>query len=127
MALWRCLACSAKYAVGLARCPQCHSTEHEEDGVAKITGWGGPSLGDPAAHEPAPAESGVAEPAVAEAVAAPAAEPEEAPAVVTVADQKAAGVPPEETVTVADQKAGTPPPPLPPAPPPSPPKQADDG
>lgn len=32
---------------------------------------------------------------------------------IPVADQKAAGVPPDQTVTVADQKAGTPPPVLP--------------
>jgi hypothetical protein len=32
---------------------------------------------------------------------------------IPVAEQKAAGVPPEETVTIADQKAGTPPPELP--------------
>jgi hypothetical protein len=43
---------------------------------------------------------------------------EEAPATVTVAEQKAAGVPPEETVTVADQKAGVTPP-VPPPPPPA--------
>jgi hypothetical protein len=30
----------------------------------------------------------------------------EEPALVSVADQRAAGVPPEETVTIADQKAG---------------------
>ena len=35
-----------------------------------------------------------------------------APDLVPVAEQKAAGVPPEETVTIADQKAGTPPPDL---------------
>lgn len=39
------------------------------------------------------------------------------PAPVPVADQRAAGVPPEETVTLAEQAAGTPPPPLPDAPP----------
>jgi hypothetical protein len=32
---------------------------------------------------------------------------------IPVADQKAAGVPPDQTVTIAEQKAGTPPPPLP--------------
>ena len=40
-------------------------------------------------------------------------QPDEKPATVEpvpVADQKAAGVPPEETVTMAEQKAGTPPP-----------------
>jgi hypothetical protein len=48
--------------------------------------------------------------------AVPVAGAQEAPAVVTVADQKAAGVAPEDTVTVAEQKAGTPPPvPPPPA------------
>lgn len=36
------------------------------------------------------------------------------PEPVPVAEQKAAGVPPEETVTLADQRAGTPPPNLPP-------------
>lgn len=40
-----------------------------------------------------------------------AAEPDAAgSALVTVAEQRAAGVPPEETVTIADQKTGTPPP-----------------
>lgn len=38
---------------------------------------------------------------------------QDVPEVVPVADQKAAGVPPEQTVTIADQKAGTPPPDLP--------------
>lgn len=36
-----------------------------------------------------------------------------APEPVPVADQRAAGIPPEETVTIADQRAGVPPPDLP--------------
>ena len=51
-----------------------------------------------------------------DAAAAPKPEPEAAPEPVTVADQRAAGIPPEKTVTVADQRAGIPAPDLPPDP-----------
>lgn len=39
MALWQCAACTAAYAVGLPRCPQCGSPEREEEEakVPKIT------------------------------------------------------------------------------------------
>lgn len=42
MALWYCLRCTAGYAVGLAACPQCGATEHEEEHehMAKITSAG---------------------------------------------------------------------------------------
>lgn len=43
-------------------------------------------------------------------------EDDEQPVLIPVAEQKAAGVPPEQTVTIADQRAGVPPPPIPPAP-----------
>ena len=106
MALWACLTCGCRYAVGLEACPQCRGTEHQEDGVAKITTGSGPSLhtdggGDGSQDVTEPGEVPVAP--------------------VPVADQLAAGVPKEETVTIADQKAGTPPP-LAAAPAPAPPK-----
>lgn len=43
MALWECTACTAAYAVGAPRCPQCGSTDHVEQGevMAKITVHGG--------------------------------------------------------------------------------------
>jgi len=37
MALNHCGNCTAAYAVGLAECPQCHSTERVEEGAVKIT------------------------------------------------------------------------------------------
>lgn len=33
MALWRCTACTTLYSVGAPSCPQCSSTEYEEDGA----------------------------------------------------------------------------------------------
>jgi len=47
MALLVCTDCTARYSVGAARCPQCGSTEHVEEGqepMAKITVHGGPSI-----------------------------------------------------------------------------------
>ena len=42
--LWRCLACTTRYAASLAVCPHCRSVEREEDGVMpKISVEGGPS------------------------------------------------------------------------------------
>lgn len=49
MALWTCKRCTASYAVGVARCPQCGSTEHIEKGaqeMPKVTVHGGPSIAD---------------------------------------------------------------------------------
>ena len=45
MALRVCTGCTTKYAVGLAKCPHCGSTDHVEDGqpMPKITEHGGPS------------------------------------------------------------------------------------
>jgi hypothetical protein len=45
MTLWRCRACGCSFAVGLPYCPQCTSTDHEEDDgtMPKITKHGGPS------------------------------------------------------------------------------------
>lgn len=44
MALWICLDCSAAYAVGQSRCPNCRGTDYIEEGVMpKITVHGGPS------------------------------------------------------------------------------------
>lgn len=38
MSVWGCAVCTAAYAVGLPRCPQCGSTEREgETAVPKIT------------------------------------------------------------------------------------------
>jgi hypothetical protein len=31
VSLWTCLKCTARYAVGLAACPQCQSSEHSDD------------------------------------------------------------------------------------------------
>lgn len=51
-----CLACTAKYAVGLASCPHCGSTELAEEGaeaMPKITAHGGPSnAADYPPHDP---------------------------------------------------------------------------
>lgn len=41
--LWVCGDCTARYSVGAPRCPQCGSTNHQEDGMAKISLHGGPS------------------------------------------------------------------------------------
>lgn len=79
MAAWVCRSCTAVYAVGLAVCPQCGSTEHGEEGrdMPKISKGDGPSYEpghDPNGSEPA-AEAGpaVETPAVeAEPLLAPA-------------------------------------------------------
>lgn len=58
MALWACLGCGCRYAVGLSGCPQCGSPDYEEDGMPKITTWGGASYGHelpPAAGDTSPA------------------------------------------------------------------------
>lgn len=99
MALWQC-GCGTAYAVGVAACPHCGSTEYMEDGVAKITSSGGASL-----HTDVPDVV----PEVREGGAAA----DESAAPVPVAEQLAAGVPAEETVTIADQRAGAEPPPMP--------------
>lgn len=65
MALRRCLTCTALFAVGLLRCPQCRSEDHEEDSV-RIT-KGGPSTG----HPPADRVRGGEPSAVVEDAAAP--------------------------------------------------------
>jgi hypothetical protein len=42
--LWRCRRCGTRFAVGLPYCPQCTSTDHEEDGaMPKSTVYGGAS------------------------------------------------------------------------------------
>jgi hypothetical protein len=56
MALWRCRRCGTRFAVGLPYCPQCTSTDHEEDGaMAKTTVHGGPSNAAGVGESPAPA------------------------------------------------------------------------
>lgn len=58
MALWVCEGCSTKYAVGLSRCPRCHSSEfYEEGAMPKITRHGGPS--DATANPPTADDPGV--------------------------------------------------------------------
>lgn len=53
MALWVCLGCTTKYAVGLSRCPRCHGTDFEEEGaMPKITVAGGPSHVDAEPGQP---------------------------------------------------------------------------
>lgn len=53
--LWYCLTCTAAYAPGAPRCPQCGSTEHtdvppDQRPAAELT----PSVGEPPAEaEPA--------------------------------------------------------------------------
>lgn len=45
MAVNVCAGCTTKFAVGLAWCPHCRSTDFQEDGVMpKITRHGGPSV-----------------------------------------------------------------------------------
>jgi hypothetical protein len=45
MALNVCAGCTTKFAVGLRKCPQCGSSEFQEDGVMpKITNHGGASI-----------------------------------------------------------------------------------
>jgi hypothetical protein len=45
MALRLCRECTTRFAVGLPACPQCGSTDHEEDGaMPKITRHGGPTI-----------------------------------------------------------------------------------
>lgn len=80
MAWMQCRGCSAKFAVGLLRCPQCQAVselyavpeevieaEQQEAGMPKISVEGGPSsaLGQPLETE-APATEPVEEPAQAE-------------------------------------------------------------
>lgn len=63
MALWVCTACTAAYAVGLPCCPQCGSTDHQEDHqMPKITRAGAsyePGRG-PAGQPVPPAEEDTA-------------------------------------------------------------------
>ena len=96
MALWVCLACGTRYAVGLPRCPHCLSADHEEDGVPKITTAGvsfpaGPPEQEPPGPTPpgpvttpgpdlTPPESLPASSAPAEPEPAPAPKPAPAPA-----------------------------------------------
>ena len=100
MALWACEECGCKFAVGLPACPQCGSEDWTEDGMPKITTWGGPSYehgpgGPPATEEQAATEEAPEVPDGAEG-AAP-----EAPGAGT------------ETVPETPAKTVTPPPPPP--------------
>lgn len=52
MAVWECAECTAQYAVGLPKCPQCSSVirvdertqPKEDEAMAKVTVHGGPSI-----------------------------------------------------------------------------------
>lgn len=46
MSIWTCPACTARYAVGLAACPQCGTPSTQGGDVPKITREGGPSYGE---------------------------------------------------------------------------------
>jgi len=66
MALWVCDDCTTKYAVGLSRCPRCHSESFHEDGeMPKISKHAGPThqpgdVADPIEPlEPEPADEAV--------------------------------------------------------------------
>lgn len=134
MPRWACRLCGCLYAAGAPCCPDCRATEHdEEDEVPKIDRFGVATIGAvTTGHASAILPDGAVVPP-AEVKPAAAEEPAEPPVVVPVADQKAAGIAPEDTVTIAEQKAGTPPPVVPPAPaqppskpatpPPAPPKK----
>jgi hypothetical protein len=57
VALWRCRRCGTRFAVGLPYCPQCTSTDHEEDGaMPKNTVHGGSSNADAPDAPEVPAE-----------------------------------------------------------------------
>ena len=91
MALWQCGGCGTSYAVGLPRCPHCHSTEWTEDGMPKILGDG--TVTFESGHEPDgyPRPSAPGAPEAAEAVAS---EPETSPAPVKAAVKPSAPPPP---------------------------------
>jgi hypothetical protein len=106
------MGCRTVYAVGIPACPHCGVTEYadtEGGTVAKVSAEGGPTLyvaeGDPAPDDVAEGVRlvGPGAPSPDEPAEGPATDE---PALVSVAEQRAAGVPPEETVTIADQKAG---------------------
>lgn len=71
MALWICRQCTAAYAVGLPACPQCGSSEWEEEHMAKISRASGVT------YEPGRAPEG-AEPVAVEAEPVEEAEPKPA-------------------------------------------------
>lgn len=75
MALWVCEGCTTKYAVGLVRCPRCHSTDFHEDGtMPKISKAAGATNG---VDEPAPEPEAVVPATEVEASAAAVASAEE--------------------------------------------------
>jgi hypothetical protein len=86
MALRRCLTCTALFAVGLFRCPQCGGTDHEEDSV-RIT-KAGPSTGHPPADRARGGE----------------------PSAVVPAGDLAASEPPDPTAGPGQDQGSTPPP-----------------
>lgn len=78
MTTWVCTADGVAYAVGMAGCPRCGSTEYREDGTGmpKITRHGGPSVAPraaaPAGPDSVPAADEKPAPAPAPAKAEPA-------------------------------------------------------
>lgn len=95
MALQVCQQCTAAYAVGLPCCPQCGSTDHQEDSMPKISSNGTVSF-EPGSGQPSAATAeaedtaagGTAESAAAQPATEPA--PEAAAAAETGAEQAAA-------------------------------------
>ncbi|WP_424891792.1 hypothetical protein [Streptomyces sp. XH2] len=95
MTLWTCDECTTKYAVGLFRCPRCHSTAfHEEGSMPKIARHVGATNAG-AASAPEPPE------------AAPATEP-----AVTAPDPDAAPLPEEDTACPGTSSSTSTPTPL---------------
>ena len=89
MVLWLCSACTAGYAVGLAGCPQCGSTDYSEEGqdMPKITVHGGPTnAADPISMPPADEETALA-------AVEPAPDPDPAPGPAEAAGSKDAADP----------------------------------
>lgn len=60
MSLWLCRQCTAAYAVGLPACPQCASTDYQEDHMPKISRASGVTYED--GHAPEDAEPKASEP-----------------------------------------------------------------
>jgi hypothetical protein len=69
--LWKCMACSTAYEAGLARCPECGSSECEVVEVPKATVGGASNAGE----QPEP-EAGDGQPVVADLAAQAQPEPD---------------------------------------------------
>ena len=98
MALRVCADCTAAYAVGLLRCPQCGSTDHQEDSMPKITRAG-------VSYEPGREPGSAAAPAAENAdVATPGSEVPDAAAAAAAAQPGPEGPAPSQDTA---QGAGT--------------------